>query len=231
MASLTVPANFPIPASEASKYLIAMQKTPSGRSAGPTEAEDMGQLYRHLDFTPPAIVRQNALRGLRLVFEQRKEGGTPIGWGRAVQLALGLPVPPRDLRRMVAYGQRHALHARKVHAIEDQTPAYVAWLLWGGEEGIAWAGWMLQQMLRIRGERRASRPQSLLFPVDSFTIREAKQWLEKHGFKVTSPDTTDRYHRFRQEEPDRFAKLRTIPFGDEGIKAIVGVPARKRANR
>ena len=224
---LRVPADFPIPASEAQSYLDAMEKTPSGQSAGPSMAWMMDSpYYRTLDFTPPAVVRKNALEGLRLRFTRHRPGGTPIGYGRAVQLALGLPVPPRDLRRMAAF-RRHYANAHTVRAREDKTPAHVAWMLWGGDEGIDWADWMLGQIRLIEQEQQASRPQSILIPAE-WSVDRAKAWIKQHGFVVSEPDTTERYHRFRQADPQTFTRLRTIPFGKDGIKAIVGVPKATR---
>jgi len=65
------------------------------------------------------------------------------------------------------------------------------------------------------------RPQSLLFPIDHFTPAQAKAWARAHNFKAAKVDTTEQYHRIRQFSPAKSTVLRTIPFGDSGIKAVV----------
>ena len=132
---------------EAIAYLEAMQLTPSGASAGPTGAEHISTRYRHLDFTPPKEVADIALHGLRLKFVDGWKGGTDIGVGRAVQLALRMPVPPRDVRRMVQYAARHRKDLSSPKARSGKiTPGVVAWELWGGHPGSLWAAGLLQEM-------------------------------------------------------------------------------------
>lgn len=67
----------------------------------------------------------------------------------------------------------------------------------------------------------AMRVQSLLFPRDKWTKPEARDWLKEHGYKSRKVDETDRYYRFRQEDPAQFSVLRTKRFGED-IKAVVG---------
>jgi hypothetical protein len=84
-------------------------------------------------------VRQRALEGLALVAEGHR-GGTDIGFGRAIQLATKPTVYPRDVYRMRDYFRRHAVDLRSPRAQRGEvTPGVVAWLLWGGTEGMKWA--------------------------------------------------------------------------------------------
>ena len=95
---------------------------------------------------PPAIVRQRAVEGLELVAAGHR-GGTDIGFGRAVQLATKATVYPRDVLRMKDYFRRHAVDLRSARARRgDVTPGVVAWLLWGGTEGMAWANKIAAEM-------------------------------------------------------------------------------------
>lgn len=64
-----------------------------------------------------------------------------------------------------------------------------------------------------------SQVQSLLFDREAFTATTAKAWARAHGYRHGKVDTTDRYHRLRQFDPDG-SPCRTIAF-DEGVKAIV----------
>jgi hypothetical protein len=62
--------------------------------------------------------------------------------------------------------------------------------------------------------------QSVLLCKDMFTKDEAKHWIIEHGYKVSSPDTTNRYYRFRQENPKNLEamhmRFRTISMGKAG---------------
>lgn len=118
--------------------LQALEKTAGGRPAGaPGEAK----------YTPPVAVQRNAELGIALrIYNEEvrglsRPGGTDIGIARAVQLASGKKIPPRSIKRMKAYFSRHQSDRRhKDWGDEDRpSPGYVAWLLWGGDEGWAWA--------------------------------------------------------------------------------------------
>lgn len=134
---------------EQARVLRAMEKTPSGRSAGPPG--DFSD-YPHVDFTPPPAVRVAALVGLQLRHEGRR-GGTDIGVGRAVQLITAPRIPPRDVKRMAAYFQRHLRDLDGLRAGRPPTPGQVAWALWGGWEGKAWADRVVATMARTRRAR------------------------------------------------------------------------------
>lgn len=124
---------------EQRRLLAAMEKTPSGRDYGPTRDAERRTTFRGIKFAPPAKVRQRAVEGLELVAGGHR-GGTSIGFGRAVQLATKATIYPRDVYRMVDYFRRHTVDLQSAGAKRgDITPGVVAWLLWGGDEGRAWA--------------------------------------------------------------------------------------------
>lgn len=126
----------PLTRSQIDYYLAAMEFTPSGRSAG-----DPGfGRFRKSDFVPPEEVAEEALQGLNYRFIQNYPGGTDIGIGRACQLALRLPVPPRDIDRMVNYFSRHRADLKsKPYLAGKVTKGLVAHKLWGGWSGRDWA--------------------------------------------------------------------------------------------
>lgn len=136
---------------EQRRLLHAMEKTPSGRSAGaPGTSAD----YPHIDFSPPLAVREAALEALNLRAAGHR-GGTDIGMGRAVQLVTASTIPPRDIRRMVNYFSRHERDLDAVHrGARTPTPGQVAWGLWGGWPGKWWADAILKQMQGSRRRRR-----------------------------------------------------------------------------
>ena len=91
---------------------------------------------------PPASVRRAAADGLALRAEYGR-GGTEIGVARARDLSGGRTISVDTLRRMVAYFDRHVVDL-EAPAAKRGNPGYpsagkVAWLLWGGDAGRAWA--------------------------------------------------------------------------------------------
>lgn len=93
-----------------------------------------------IDFTPPPVVARNAAEGLRLR-ERFRRGGTEIGVARARELVERRPLTPETIRRMASYFARHEVDKRGRDFFNDEKPlaGRIAWLLWGGDEGRAWA--------------------------------------------------------------------------------------------
>jgi hypothetical protein len=93
-------------------------------------------------FKPPASVSRNASRGLRLR-EVFGRGGTDVGRRRAEQLSRRDPLTADDIVDIVGYFARHSVDKQaKGHAwgdLNDPSAGFIAWLLWGGDEGQAWA--------------------------------------------------------------------------------------------
>ena len=79
---------------------------------------------------------------------------------------------------------------------------------------------------------RTTTIQSIIFDRKKWTVPKARAWLKKYGKKIPAVDSTARYHRFRQADPNQFVKssFRIVPLGKvvKGIKAIIG--KRKVAN-
>ena len=120
------------------RLLAKLEKTAGGRSAGP--AGDPR-------FVPPAAVQAAAEKGLQLrIYNEEvrglsRPGGTEIGVARAVQLVLGDPIPPRSVKRMKAYFDRHQKDKLAVgwKNKKSPSPGWVAHELWGGDAGYKWA--------------------------------------------------------------------------------------------
>ena len=94
------------------------------------------------NFTPTLKMAAAAKKGLRLR-ETFGRGGTDVGVARARQLADRQPVAADDVKAMHSYFARHAVDKdAKAHDWGDDTDpsaGYIAWLLWGGDPGKAWA--------------------------------------------------------------------------------------------
>ena len=100
------------------------------------EPDDGGEI----DFRCPEIVARNAAKGLELRVKFGR-GGTEIGVARARDLKNRAKLSPNTIKRMVSFFARHEVDKRAKNFGNDENPSagYVAWLLWGGDEGRAWA--------------------------------------------------------------------------------------------
>ena len=93
-------------------------------------------------FKPTEAMASAARHGLKLR-EKFGRGGTEVGVARAHQLIARETLTPRDVKSMHSYFARHAVDKRVTRRAwgSDENPSagYIAWLLWGGEPGKAWA--------------------------------------------------------------------------------------------
>ena len=105
--------------------------------------------YDHIDFSPPAGVREEAQRGLDWRDEYNR-GGTEVGVARARDLSNGRNISPETARRMASYFARHAVDKQGEgwSPGEEGFPSAgrIAWALWGGDAGQAWSGKLTRQM-------------------------------------------------------------------------------------
>ena len=92
----------------------------------------------------PAAAKANAKKALDWRDEYGRDeitAGTPVGWQRANQLAKGEKLSKDVVSRMAQFN-RHRKNS-KIDPELKETPwkdnGYVAWLIWGGDEGVDWA--------------------------------------------------------------------------------------------
>ena len=93
-----------------------------------------------IDLRCPEIVARNAAHGLALR-EKFGRGGTQVGVARARDLKNRVRLSPATIKRMVSFFARHEVDKRAKNFGNEEKPSagYIAWLLWGGDEGRAWA--------------------------------------------------------------------------------------------
>ena len=106
----------------------------------------------------PAAAKANAKKALDWRDEYGRDevtAGTPVGWQRANQLAKGEKIS-RDIVARMASFNRH----RKNSTIDPElksTPwkdnGYVAWLIWGGDEGVDWAIEKMKEIEKQENEK------------------------------------------------------------------------------
>lgn len=94
-------------------------------------------------FRPTLKMAANARRGLSLR-ERFGRGGTEVGVRRAQQLAERRALEPADIKSMYSYFARHEVDKKATRhrwgSNEDPSAGFIAWLLWGGDEGKEWVG-------------------------------------------------------------------------------------------
>ena len=114
--------------------------------------------YDHIDFTPPAGVRDEAAKGLAWRSEYGR-GGTAVGIARARDLSNGTTISPDTARRMKAYFDRHEID-KQGKGWAPGEPGFpsngrIAWALWGSDPGYAWARKLVEQMNAADEENRS----------------------------------------------------------------------------
>lgn len=112
------------------------------------------------ELAAPADVAAVARRGLE-ARERYGRGGTLVGARRARQLAGREVVSIDTIKRMVAYFSRHAVDL-EAPAAKPGHPDYpsagrIAWDLWGGAPGRAWARRQLAVWERVQSAREEER--------------------------------------------------------------------------
>ena len=101
------------------------------------EAEDTYKDY-------PAAAKANAKKAIKWKEEHGRDevkGGTEVGWARAHQLAKGEALSKDVVSRMAQFN-RHRKNSKIKPELKDEPwkdNGYIAWLIWGGDEGVDWA--------------------------------------------------------------------------------------------
>lgn len=105
--------------------------------------------YDGIDFTPPAGVRSEAKRGLEWR-DKFNRGGTAVGVARARDLSNGKSISPDTAKRMASFFARHEVDKQgegfSPSEIGFPSAGRIAWALWGGDPGQAWANKLVRQM-------------------------------------------------------------------------------------
>lgn len=133
--------------SEWAEYLRAKNEEILGPEKTKISAE-APKKYSHIDFTPPKGAREEAEKALAWRREHGR-GGTEVGIARARDIANGTNLSPDTVRRMKAFFDRHESgEGEGSKPGEDGYPSnwVIAWSLWGGDAGYAWARKVVRQM-------------------------------------------------------------------------------------
>ncbi len=129
--------------------------------------------YDAISFVPPRGVRAACARGV--VLHEEGYGGDglqpeTVAWAR--RMARGEAVSPEKATKMNAWFARHAVSPGEAEARrrDKKSPAWVAWLLWGGDAGRRWARRLVRQMANA-DKRARSRETALQYgPSIAFSV-------------------------------------------------------------
>lgn len=139
--------------------------------------EDMSKRsLEDLDLRPTESMANNARRGLEL---RRKfgRGGTAVGVARARDLANRKELSPETVGRMYSFFSRHEVDKKGKDFNNPERPSNgkIAWLLWGGDSGYAWARSKWAAIQRIRSQK-SNDP---LWYDSAFSLRK---YIDKNDF-------------------------------------------------
>lgn len=126
--------------SEKAKADVAKKKEEVQKESLLIEASETEAQYN--DY--PATASKNAQKAIDWKEEHGRDevtGGTEVGWARAHQLAKGEKLS-RDVVSRMAQFNRHRKNSKISAEFKDEPwkdKGYIAWLIWGGDEGVDWA--------------------------------------------------------------------------------------------
>jgi hypothetical protein len=121
----------------------------------PDHEDDMSKRsLEDLDLRPTESMASNARRGLEL---RRKfgRGGTAVGVARARDLANRKELSPGTVLRMYSFFSRHEVDKQGKDWNNSERPSNgkIAWLLWGGDSGYAWAKSKRNAIMNVRSQK------------------------------------------------------------------------------
>ena len=152
----------------------------------------MAARYDHIDFTPPAGVREEAAKGLEWRSEYGR-GGTEVAVARGRDLSNGTNISPETARRMKAYFDRHEIdkQGKGWSPGEDGFPSNgrIAWALWGGDPGYAWSRKLVEQM---NAADEDARSHTMNIERRALAIDEVESAVPLLAVESRSEDGTDR---------------------------------------
>lgn len=142
-----------------------------------------------IDLRPTAGMRDEAQRGLDWRAEYGR-GGTGVAVRRARQILSGDEMTPETVITMAAWFARHAVD-KEGEGYRQGEPGYpsagrIAWALWGGDAGEAWATRKREEIMRIDDaldEARSASPagREIKAVACSYKALEADRTFEGYG--------------------------------------------------
>jgi len=137
---------------------------------------------------PTAEMADEARRGLEWRAEYNR-GGTAIGVARARDISNRTNLSPDTIRRMVSYFARHEVdkEAQGFRPGEKGYPSAgrIAWALWGGDPGKAWANQQSKQLENMITIENKAAKVKLNDHVDKYSVDKVIEEISKvYGMKA-----------------------------------------------
>ena len=136
----------------------------------------------------PAAAKKNAQMAIDWKEKYGRDevpAGTPVGWARAHQLAKGEKISADTVKRMSAFN-RHRKNSKIAPEHKDEPwkdNGYVAWLIWGGDEGVDWA---IEKSKEIDAMKEAKQFKHIKPLNESLGSYEYGKWVKENG-KIKYP--------------------------------------------
>ena len=105
-------------------------------------AETTKSLYKAESYKPTEGMKIAANRALRWKDEGKAKGaGTPVGWGRATDIAAGRSMSLDIVKRMFSFFSRHEVdkQGKDFKNISEPSNGRIMWDAWGGDAGFTWS--------------------------------------------------------------------------------------------
>lgn len=132
----------------------------------------------------PAAAKKNAQMAIDWKEKYGRDevpAGTPVGWARAHQLAKGEKISADTVKRMSAFN-RHRKNSSIAPEHKDEPwkdNGYVAWLIWGGDEGVDWA---IEKSKEIDAMKEAKQFKHIRSLNEGYwSGYDYKKWTEENG--------------------------------------------------
>jgi hypothetical protein len=93
-------------------------------------------------YSPNDGMRSAARRALRWKEEGKATGaGTPVGWGRATDIAAGRSMSLSVVKRMYSFFARHEVDkkGKDFYNVSNPSNGRIMWEAWGGDPGFSWS--------------------------------------------------------------------------------------------
>lgn len=162
-----------------------------------------------INLTPTETMAKEAQRGLDFRNEYGR-GGTEVGIARARDISNRKELSPSTVRRMVSFFARHEVDkkAEGFSPGEDGYPSNgkIAWLLWGGDSGKAWAEEKDRVMDGI--------DERMVEELEERSEDQQRPYPNEHAARLTDPDQYDSIRRINDE-------------GGKGIDFLYGIKDNK----
>lgn len=180
-----------------------------------------------IDFKPTEEMATNAARGLELR-EKHGRGGTAIGVARARDISNRKNLSPETVKRMHSYFARHEVDKQGEGWGKDSA-GYIAWLLWGGDAGKAWAKRKVDQMDNKEKNGMSDMKKEIAARLGVFARPDAKIKAER-----TSPYASVNYTKEIVIGGETFRSYKRIN-KDDGRTLYTGIvvldPSREKPQR